>query len=66
MEPVTNDDVVRTCAIQAVRIERLVEQNKNLAAILEANNQQIIKLVEEKNEMQQRIEKLQFDLRLVG
>lgn len=51
MEPVTQEEMVRTCALQAVRIEKLQDQNRNLVAVLEANNQQLITLVEEKNEL---------------
>ena len=56
MEGITTEEMVRTCAIQAVRIEKQADQIRNLSAILEANNQQIIALVEEKNKLVQELE----------
>lgn len=47
MEPVTTEQMFHTCAIQAVRIEILVEKNRNLAAVLEANNQQLVEMASE-------------------
>lgn len=66
MEPVTQEEMVRTCALQAVRIEKLQDQNRNLVAVLEANNQQIIVLVEEKNELVRDLEEARGALTALG
>lgn len=59
MEPITQEEMVRTCALQAVRIEKLQDQIRNLGVLLDANNQQIIALVEEKNALQRQLTALE-------
>lgn len=58
MDHVTPDEMMRLCALQAVRIEKLQEHNRNLSVQIEANNQQIIKLVEDKNAVVQELEEM--------